>query len=96
MQITKTIDSTNYSKVKFMCYKEIYNKLQPGEVTYYVNKIYKDLRTGIKALPLPIGYLSLASKSSPHKTTIEQHKHLSETINLLVENQADYYKYSAS
>ena len=71
-------------------------KLQPGEVTYYVTKIHEELRAGIKALPLPISYLSLASKSSPHKTTIQQREQQSKAINLLVENRADYYKRSPS
>ena len=74
------------SKVKFVHYKVIYDKLsiheianyklQPGEVTYYVNKIHEDLRAGVKDLPLSIRYLSLASKSSPYKTTIQQCEHV--------------------
>ena len=51
-------------------------KLQPGEVTYYVNKIYEDLHAGVKDLSLSIRYLSLASKSSPYKTTIQQCEHI--------------------
>ena len=37
-------------------------KLQPGEVTYYISKIDEELYTGIKDIPLSIGFLSLVSK----------------------------------
>ena len=74
-----------------MRYKVIYDE-KPKEVTYYVKKIDEELCAGIKVLPIPSGYLGLASKSSSHKTTIQQCKQLSKAINLLVENEADLLK----
>jgi len=102
----KKIQHKYCCKVKFVRYKVLYDNLnmcdianynlQPGEVTNYVHHIDEELRTGAKVLPLSVSFLGLASKSSPHKTTLPQQEQFSNAINLLVENQADLLKMKVS